>query len=194
MMLQATLHHKGTEVRTIEPDATLDDVIEQLVRYNIGSLVVCEPAPAGSEPRVLGIITERDILRVRATRHAPLEEVRVAAVMSTELVTASPENHIEHAMELMTRRRVRHLPVLSQGRLVGIVSRAASGRLGVCWAIGRNITDQHDDLGQVAADYIDKAGCPGRRHHQNSRPLGSISSRSTCRDGRLEPWPLGHDG
>ena len=110
-------------------------MIEQLVRYNIGSLIVCEPdLGKGSEPRVLGIITERDILRVRATRHAPLEQVRVAAVMSTELVTASPENHIEHAMELMTQRRVRHLPVLSQGRLVGIVS------------IGDVVKAQHDAL------------------------------------------------
>ena len=122
MILQEILESKGTEVHTISPDATLDDAIEQLVRYRIGSLVVCECATENTEPPVVGIITERDILCARAARHAPFESVQVADAMPSGLVAASPEDRIEYAMATMTQRRVRHLPVLSHQRLVGIVS------------------------------------------------------------------------
>ena len=104
---------KGSDIHTIHPTATCDDVVGELVRQNIGSLIVCPCAYGGMMPRVVGIITERDILRAQAAHRAPLERLCVADVMTTELVTASPDDTVERAMELMTQRRVRHLPIIA---------------------------------------------------------------------------------
>lgn len=122
MNLQEILCLKGTDVQMIEPRATLDAVVRELVRHNIGSLVVCEPDVADAVPHAVGIITERDILRSQAAAEAPLEQLRVAGVMARRLVTASPDDSIEHAMGQMTRQRVRHLPIVTDGRVLGMVS------------------------------------------------------------------------
>lgn len=122
MNLHDILLAKGTEVHTISPAAMLDDVVRELVRNNIGSLVVCETARMGAQTCMIGIITERDILRAQAAHEAPLEQLRVASVMTSHLITAAPDDPIEHAMRLMTEHRVRHLPVVQDGRLCGLVS------------------------------------------------------------------------
>jgi CBS domain-containing protein len=121
MHLQDILNRKGSEVRTIDPRATADDAVAELVRYNIGSLMVCQYADDGPAV-VLGIITERDILRAQAAHKAPLEALQVADVMTTELVTAKPSDSLQEAMRLMTEHRVRHLPIIAEGQLVGMVS------------------------------------------------------------------------
>jgi CBS domain-containing protein len=122
MQLQEILRNKGSDVRTIGPDATLDDVVQELVRCNIGSLVVCETDSDDAEPRVLGIITERDILRAQAAHRAPLDELLVSNNMSTDLITAGPHDGIDYAMGMMTKKRIRHLPVVVEGRLRGMIS------------------------------------------------------------------------
>ena len=134
MILQDILRVKGTEVHTIRPDATLDDVVQELVRYNVGSLVVMEITSEAMEPSMIGIITERDILRAQAAHKAPLDQLDVASVMSTDLITASPGDRVQDAMRLMTKHRVRHLPVVDEGRLRGLVS------------IGDVVKAQHDQL------------------------------------------------
>jgi CBS domain-containing protein len=134
MRLQEILMAKGTEVHTIGPAASLDDVVQELVRYNIGSLIVCEPASKGTDVRILGIITERDILRAQAAHRAPLEKLTVASVMSTRLVTAAPEDHILEAMRLMTHYRIRHLPIVVGEQLFGVIS------------IGDIVKAHHDEL------------------------------------------------
>ena len=134
MTLSDILTHKGTDVHTIGP-AALDDVVDRLVEYGIGSLVVCESSARGSDVRVIGIITERDVLRAQATHRAPLDKMTVADAMSTELTTALPTDELETAMRLMTHHRVRHLPVMDDnGRLFGIIS------------IGDIVKAQHDEL------------------------------------------------
>ena len=114
--LKDVLRHKGSEIHTIWPTATLQDVVDLLVRHNCGSLLVVESG------ELLGIITERDILRAAAAVDRPLAECLVMDHMSTDLVTGNPDHPIEQVMGLMTDHRVRHLPVLEEDRLVGIVS------------------------------------------------------------------------
>jgi len=144
MTLRDILMAKGSTVYTIEPDATLLEVARELVHYNVGSLIVSKRDPSEGE-KILGIVTERDILRASAMGHGPLGEVRVYEVMSRHVITASPDDHVETIMGQMTRSRVRHLPVLSEGRLVGVVS------------IGDVVKIQHDRLAmenQFMKDYI----------------------------------------
>jgi CBS domain-containing protein len=121
MTLQDILRTKGTVVFTISPGATLDDVAQQLVEHNCGSLLVCETATDPRARRVVGIITERDILRACAARK-PLDQLRVGETMSPDLITASPADSVEDTMGLMTEKRIRHLPVLENGELVGLIS------------------------------------------------------------------------
>lgn len=143
MLLRNILSKKGGLVYTIRPDATLQDVLYRLVHHRIGALVVTETGD--QEGKVLGMITERDILQTCASTQTPLSALRVSEVMSTQLITGSPDDSIEEAMRWMTENRIRHLPVLSEGKLVGIVS------------IGDVVKAQHDLLAvenRFMKDYI----------------------------------------
>jgi CBS domain-containing protein len=131
MLLQEILRHKGSNVHTIHPDATLDDVVQTLVRNNCGSLIVT--AGDATAP-MLGIITERDILRACAGRVAPLDQMHVREAMTENLTVGSPSDSVEVTMGTMTNHRIRHLPVVEEGKLVGIVS------------IGDIVKAQHDNL------------------------------------------------
>ena len=130
MRLRDILDQKSHEVRTISPQASCDQVVAELVRFNIGSLIVRD-ALAGP---ILGIITERDILRAVEANRSPLAQLPVAAVMTTALVFAAPDDDITVAMRLMTTHRVRHLPVVENDQLHGLVS------------IGDVVKAQHDEL------------------------------------------------
>ena len=132
MSLHEILRNKGPAVHSIAPSATLEEVVQKLVKHNCGSLVVCE----NEDPcRMVGIITERDILRACAARKAPLERLRVADSMTKNPVTGLPDDSIQSAMGLMTERRIRHLPILNyDGALIGMIS------------IGDLVKHQHDEL------------------------------------------------
>jgi CBS domain-containing protein len=121
MMLEDILKSKGNRVFAIGPEASVQEAIEELVRRNIGALLVCDRDCTEGE-QLLGIITERDVLRLCAVRRGPLDQIRVADVMTRELITATPDDPVESVMGLLTEKRIRHLPVLSAGRLVGVVS------------------------------------------------------------------------
>jgi CBS domain-containing protein len=129
MLLRDVLKMKSEDIHTISSNASADEVVTKLVRFNIGSLLVRD-SPAGP---ILGIITERDILRAVAHR-VPLEKLRVRACMSRELITAQPEDDVAVAMQLMTTHRVRHIPVVQHDQLHGIVS------------IGDIVKAHHDEL------------------------------------------------
>ena len=131
MLLQEILGHKGFVVHSIRPEATLDDVAQTLVRHNCGSLIVSE---SDSSTTMLGIITERDLLRACAARRCQLDQLRVRDHMSGNITTATPTDSVEDTMGLMTELRIRHLPVVKDGHLVGIVS------------IGDIVKAQHDHL------------------------------------------------
>lgn len=128
MTLQQILASKGSTVYSISPDSSLQDVVNKLVDCNCGSLIVCE------NDRMVGIITERDILRACAELDEPLAEVSVAVRMTRNVVTCNPDCTIETVMGMMTEHRVRHMPVLEDSRLVGMIS------------IGDIVKSQHDEL------------------------------------------------
>ncbi|MBN2475023.1 MAG: CBS domain-containing protein [Pirellulales bacterium] len=144
MKLDEILKAKGKTVYTIGPEATLQDVVRTLAEHNVGSLLVYEQADE-AEGKPVGIITERDILHACAAGRDPLAEAKVADIMSSDLLTGSPDDAVENVMGLMTSKRIRHLPVLSQGKLVGMVS------------IGDVVKAQHDRLAmenRFMKDYI----------------------------------------
>ena len=144
MRLHEILSVKGSTVHSISPDATLQDVVRTLTEHRIGALVVLGP-PVDGKDALLGIISERDILRACMIGNRPLAEVRVAEAMTTMLVTGTPDDEVEAVMGLMTSRRIRHLPVLVDGCLAGIVS------------IGDVVKMLHDRLvmeNQFMQDYI----------------------------------------
>lgn len=116
MNLAQILGEKGTVVHKTSPRSTLADVVSRLVEHNCGSLVVCDGET------MVGIITERDILRACASGEGGLDKIPVERYMSRHVVTATPQDEVETVMGLMTERRMRHLPVLADSRLVGIIS------------------------------------------------------------------------
>jgi CBS domain-containing protein len=110
------LGDKGHEVLRIESDATALAAVQQMVEANVGSLLVTKDGD------IAGIVTERDYLR-RVARNGPTgDEVTVGEIMSSPLIVVNPETPIDECMALMTDRRIRHVPVVEGGDVVGIVS------------------------------------------------------------------------
>ena len=126
MLLKDILAAKGKKVFSVDVRARLADVVQDLVKHNIGSLIVCDGES------MVGIVTERDILRTVAASDARLEEICVRDRMTVNVISASPEDEVSAVMGVMTQRRIRHLPVLEDGKLVGMVS------------IGDLVKAQHD--------------------------------------------------
>ncbi len=119
MQVRDILARKGQRVVTIRADASIDTAIHRLALERIGALVVSEDGE-----RVEGILSERDILHALAAEGAAILEPgrRVAEFMTRPARTCAPEDPVKKLMDTMTRYRVRHLPVVESGRLVGIVS------------------------------------------------------------------------
>ena len=116
MRLFDILKTKGTQVYTISPDVSLADVVLTLVQRNCGSLVVCDGET------MVGIITERDILKACSGGQGDLAQIPVRAQMSVNLTTGSPDDDVSHTMGIMTKKRIRHLPILQDGKLAGMIS------------------------------------------------------------------------
>lgn len=119
MTLHEILARKGSEVYSTTPETKLDNVVCRLVEKNCGSLVVRDEN--NSQPMV-GIITERDILRACCANGKKYGDVKVADVMTKDVVTGSPSDSVAETMGLMTQMRIRHLPVVEGGMLVGLIS------------------------------------------------------------------------
>jgi CBS domain-containing protein len=117
MTVKAILSRKGTEVATIEPNATLAEAIKTLAERRIGALLI-----TGADRRVVGIISERDIVRTLGERGPSAVNGPVADVMTRKVVTCSQSETVCEIMERMTSGKFRHVPVVEQGRLIGIVS------------------------------------------------------------------------
>lgn len=116
MKVETALAAKGREVATVHPSATLATVAQRLRLERIGALVVVE------EGKVVGIISERDVVHAFAAHRADTSEIKVAEVMTRNVVTCRREDSLTRVLGVMTRQRVRHLPVLEEGRLVGLIS------------------------------------------------------------------------
>ncbi len=117
MLISTILSAKGSQVATIDPQATVAELVERLTTLGIGALVVSHD---GSQP--VGIVSERDVVH-RLARDRAATEATVAEIMTSLLYTASPDSHVDEIMMLMTEHRVRHVPITDHdGALMGIVS------------------------------------------------------------------------
>ena len=128
MKLADVLQSKGPEVHTIRSDACLQDVVQLLVQHNCGSLLVVDNG------ELSGIITERDILQAAGVAQRPLVSCLVRDHLSANLLVGKPDDTVADALGWMTEHRIRHLPIVRQEELVGIVS------------IGDLVKAQHDHL------------------------------------------------
>lgn len=117
MRISSLLRSKGDDVLTIEPEATLADVVARLVEHRVGSLVVSSDGST-----IEGIISERDVVDALHELGCDALHAPVRQVMSSAVHTCRPGDETEHLMAVMTEHRVRHIPVEVDGRLAGIVS------------------------------------------------------------------------
>ena len=116
MKTQDILQVKGTQVHKISPKATLDQVVQTLVVHNCGSLLVMDG------PQLCGIVTERDILRTVAGDDRELKDILVTEKMSADVVTTSAQDELGNVMSVLTEKRIRHLPVITDGDVAGVIS------------------------------------------------------------------------
>lgn len=114
--VEQVLAEKGSEVYTIGPEASVFEALELMAEKGIGALLVIE----GEKPA--GILSERDYARKVILKGHSSHDTKVRAIMSTELSFARPEQGVEECMAIMTERRARHLPVLADGKIAGMVS------------------------------------------------------------------------
>jgi CBS domain-containing protein len=117
MNVETILRTKGSGVATIRPDETVGAAVSELISRNIGALVVSQDGEI-----VDGIISERDIVLGLADHGAALLSLNVAAMMTRRVVTCRLSDSVDQLMAEMTNRRIRHFPVVEDGRLRGIVS------------------------------------------------------------------------
>lgn len=116
MLIAAILRAKGTEVVSVAPETTVADLLTELTRHGIGAAAVAE------NDVLVGIVSERDVVRALERRGAELLAAPVADIMTANVHTCTPNDTVESVSETMTLHRFRHLPVLAQGRLAGLVS------------------------------------------------------------------------
>lgn len=117
MHVKLIIKNKGAAVETIRPDALIAEVVDCLRSNRIGVLVVSR---TGSD--IAGIVSERDIVTGLAEQGASLLDQPVESIMTRQVKTCSPDDTVTFVMALMTDRRIRHVPVLRDGQLAGIVS------------------------------------------------------------------------
>jgi CBS domain-containing protein len=116
MRIREILRYKGPDVITIGPDQPVQAAVRVLSERRIGALVVRQ----GDE--LLGIISERDVLNLAAGDPAKLETTPVRAAMTADLIVGVPDDDLDYVMNIMTQNRIRHLPIVVDGELQGIVS------------------------------------------------------------------------
>jgi CBS domain-containing protein len=115
-LLGQLLEHKGHEVHAVAAGASVIDAIRSMADNHVGALVVMDGG------RLAGIVSERDYARKVVLQGRSSATTAVREIMSSPVVTAKPDDTVDHAMRLMTDRRIRHLPVLQDGKVVGVVS------------------------------------------------------------------------
>lgn len=117
MTVSVILAHKGRDVVTIDPAESLAQAIRLLTEKRIGAAIVL-----GADRRIAGIISERDIVRALAARGAAVLDEPISGTMTRKVVTCNENETVASIMERMTAGKFRHVPVVDQGRLVGLVS------------------------------------------------------------------------
>ncbi len=114
--ISAILERKGSTVYAVSPSATISDAVAEMNRHRVGSVLVLESG------RLVGIFTERDILRRVVGADLDPRQARVADVMTAGVITITRESTVEETMTLFTEKRCRHLPVVENGKLIGTIS------------------------------------------------------------------------
>lgn len=117
MTIQAILLSKGVTVHSIKPDANLTDAVALLRQHRIGAVLVIENGTL-----ITGVVSERDVVRALGSHGPSALDMPVHSVMTAPVITCHPDDTVASAMSLMTTRRIRHLPVIDDGRLIGMVS------------------------------------------------------------------------
>jgi CBS domain-containing protein len=115
-LVQHLLDRKGTELISIVRDASVFDAIKLMADRGVGSLLVMD------ERKLIGIVTERDYARKVIIKGRSSESTEVGEIMSTDLVTATSQQTVNECMNVMTDRRIRHLPVVDEGEVIGLIS------------------------------------------------------------------------
>ncbi len=117
MQVNRILATKGTEVTTVAPDTSIAEVVSELAKHGIGAIVVSEDGES-----IAGIVSERDVVRRLAKEPETLLELPVSEIMTSSVYTCDPKDQMETLMATMTHKRIRHVPVLKNDKLVGIIS------------------------------------------------------------------------
>lgn len=117
MLVNSILKAKGRDVFSVGPDVSVLETARILRQKRIGAVLVCD-----GDGALLGVLSERDIVRALADDGINVLETPVRALMTRDVVTCRPTDSIDSLMALMTDRRIRHIPVLDHGGLVGLVS------------------------------------------------------------------------
>jgi CBS domain-containing protein len=117
MSVAAILKHKGHDVASVSPSARVPEIVRTLADRRIGAVLVRDAAG-----QLLGIVSERDVVRSLARDGAAVLDMTAAQLMTSNLHTATPDTSVAEAMQRMTNSRVRHLPVLEHNQLVGLIS------------------------------------------------------------------------
>ncbi|MGQ4601208.1 CBS domain-containing protein [Nocardia sp. R6R-6] len=117
MQISEILRRKGSDVATVAPDMTVRMLLAVLAERNIGAVVV---SPDGNA--IAGIVSERDVVRSLHAHGADLLDTPVSQIMTSDVHTCALDDRVDGLRRIMTEHRIRHLPVVHEGRLVGIVS------------------------------------------------------------------------
>lgn len=117
MRIADVLRRKGSSVATVSPTMSVRELVDVLGEHNIGAAVVTD-----GQRGVVGIVSERDVVRRLRDRGPDLLNAAVAEIMTVDVLHCAPEDTVDQLAETMTERRIRHMPVLVDGQLTGIVS------------------------------------------------------------------------
>ncbi len=110
------LEKKGNEILSVSPDTLVFAAIEKMAERSAGTALVME------NDQLVGIISERDFIRKVYLQGKCAEAVSVSEIMSTDLTVVSPDDRVESCMSVMTEKRIRHLPVSEEGKIIGVIS------------------------------------------------------------------------
>lgn len=138
MTVAAILDHKGHEIVSARPDDSLSSIVAMLSKHRIGAVLVRDAAHA-----VLGILSERDIVRALAAHGAAALSLTASAVMTRDVIYGCPTDTVDKVLATMTERRIRHLPVMHEDKLVGFVS--------IGDVVKRRIADVEEEADQLRA-------------------------------------------
>ncbi len=110
------LEKKGNEIYSISPEATMFDALKLMAEKDIGALLVIK------DEQVVGIVSERDYARKVILKGKSSKEISVSEIMTSDVISVAPNVQVEEAMAIMTEKKVRHLPVIEDEKLVGVIS------------------------------------------------------------------------